>query len=868
MELLESTLRELEVREKAFKSLENYYLKELCPNFKERFKSFEIQDIDSYENYNLQNIMDDLRHIQVLLQGSPSKTSFKQKREFLVKVGQEMLEQIKKRAGIKTPGPALTSKKLVPVTTHEVKLPPLNTKLGYNSSSSQKTNAKTPKRAEEVKSNMGMPKTPNKAEAVKSEAMKKQASDKSHKVISLPEISEERGGEDGMNTRPHSTDTKDTAAFIEGMVLTSEQDEMLQRTLKKHGLKAEVWTNYLETKLNSYSNFHHDYMRKNTSQLDLHIEIAKFEQEYERYVLRKNRTMRSMAFGSSQNSMLLNNGSGAMSFRARSQIDDSRLMESGTYHLRQELDLEGKVGLRHEFLHMTPKKRFMSFKSIPLSQTPQKGELSPTMPTTDMTDSSHGRSRRDQMQSLDLTNSSRRTRVAPVLAVDLSPIKAQQEADSSTSDLNHRRNLKKLLALNSKDIGTLKKSHLISSIISRKDLEGEVEMKKTLKVSAVNTVNTISSAAVSSNGIHRMDSCCTINDVSVVHPTHLGSRRMLRKVGNEVSPWEDSSSNCVSIKSKNNQTMMTVASQVNTCFKISQIKSPTSEIKVSDILDLEYASNVRRIHLLGAGSEAKVFLCQIKEFEDIVALKQYELVKDKQNSFQSYESLKKEFNMLRQLNHDNIIKYLSLYKPRKMAYSNCIEFGIIMEYLSGGSLETYLDEKFDDISFKNKKSLMKQILLGIDYLHQNGIIHRDLKPGNILLSEDKTNVRITDFGISIKTNNDTSAKRTWVGTPWYMAPEVINQETYSSKADIWSAGCCFVHLLTGKKPYNNANAIQALMLMVNNRSPLETVDKKLLEDLYQKNAGVKELLESCFIRDKNDRPTAAQLLKLPIFSNI
>jgi len=74
--------------------------------------------------------------------------------------------------------------------------------------------------------------------------------------------------------------------------------------------------------------------------------------------------------------------------------------------------------------------------------------------------------------------------------------------------------------------------------------------------------------------------------------------------------------------------------------------------------------------------------------------------------------------------------------------------------------------------------------------------------------------------------------------------------------------------LTGKKPYHSANAIQALMLMVNNRSPLETVDKKLLEDLYQQHAGVKELLEACFIRDKNDRPTAAQLLKSSLFSDI
>ena len=129
-----------------------------------------------------------------------------------------------------------------------------------------------------------------------------------------------------------------------------------------------------------------------------------------------------------------------------------------------------------------------------------------------------------------------------------------------------------------------------------------------------------------------------------------------------------------------------------------------------------------------------MFLCQIQEFEEIVALKQYDLVKDKKSSLQAYESLKKEFDMLRQLNHDNIIKYLSLYKPRKTAYSNCIEFGIIMEYISGGSLEAYIDNQYDEISFQTKRSIMKQILQGLDHLHQHKIIHRDLKVKYLLLN--------------------------------------------------------------------------------------------------------------------------------------
>ncbi len=110
-----------------------------------------------------------------------------------------------------------------------------------------------------------------------------------------------------------------------------------------------------------------------------------------------------------------------------------------------------------------------------------------------------------------------------------------------------------------------------------------------------------------------------------------------------------------------------------------------------------------------------------------MALKQYDLVKSQKGNNETYDSLSKEFEMLRHLKHENIIRYYSLYKPQKMAYTNCLEFGIIMEYMPGGSLDSCIEESFGSMTIKTKKSIMKQIISGLDYLHQYNIIHRDLK---------------------------------------------------------------------------------------------------------------------------------------------
>ena len=100
------------------------------------------------------------------------------------------------------------------------------------------------------------------------------------------------------------------------------------------------------------------------------------------------------------------------------------------------------------------------------------------------------------------------------------------------------------------------------------------------------------------------------------------------------------------------------------------------------------------------------------------------------------------------------------------------------------------------------KEFLRQILRGLAHLHKKNIIHRDLKPGNVLMTADRKTLKISDFGISTQRLIDKSVSGSGVrGTPWYMAPEVIDCKPYSTKADIWSFACLAMHLITGRRPF-------------------------------------------------------------------
>jgi len=237
---------------------------------------------------------------------------------------------------------------------------------------------------------------------------------------------------------------------------------------------------------------------------------------------------------------------------------------------------------------------------------------------------------------------------------------------------------------------------------------------------------------------------------------------------------------------------------------------PQEDIPSEDAPKRQATFKIIRGQLIGKGTYGRVYLGMNASTGEFLAVKQVEVNhkiagQDKERIKEMVAAMDQEIDTMQHLEHPNIVQYLGCER-KEFAIS------IYLEYIPGGSIGSCL-RKHGRFEESVVRSLTRQTLEGLAYLHQEGILHRDLKADNILLDLDGT-CKISDFGISKKSDNiyGNDITNSMQGSVFWMAPEVVRSQGqgYSAKVDIWSLGCVVLEMFAGKRPWSREEAIGAI----------------------------------------------------------
>lgn len=274
------------------------------------------------------------------------------------------------------------------------------------------------------------------------------------------------------------------------------------------------------------------------------------------------------------------------------------------------------------------------------------------------------------------------------------------------------------------------------------------------------------------------------------------------------------------------------------------VKQMTKYSKISD-----FKKKYEYICMLGNGSFGKVRLYRDKFCKEM----KYAIKTIKKEGISAYlrDCIIEEVNILRDLDHPNIIKYYETYEDDY--YIN-----IVMEYLSGEDLfKVIAMKKYNNYTEKDACDIIKHIFKALAFIHNKKIVHRDIKPENILFSipGDFRTLKLIDFGLSTHTLGKNGKS---VGSPYYMAPEIIDG-SYTFKTDIWSVGVILYVLMTGKYPYTGQDQEEVFYNIKNKEYNMKPINQS------QCTKYAKDLISKLLVKEEKERLSIEEALDHPWF---